>query len=81
MSDQPVQEQYITDAEGARTAVIVPLAIYERLLDAWEDVSDLRAITEYEAAKAAGEDLVAMSIDQVIAEYEARPANPSPECV
>ncbi len=81
MSDQPVQEQYITDAEGNRTAVIVPLAIYERLVDAWEDVSDLTAITEYEAAKAAGEDLDAVPVDQVIAEYESRQANPSPEGV
>ena len=78
MKDQPPQEQYITDAEGNRTAVIVPLAVYERLLDAWEDVSDLTAIGEYEAAKAAGKDLEAVPIDQVIAEFEARQAKQSP---
>jgi hypothetical protein len=64
------EEQYITDAEGNRVAVIVPLAVYERLLDAWEDFSDFKAIHEYEQDKAAGKDLGAIPIEQLITEYD-----------
>ena len=70
MSEE-LQEQYVTDADGNRVAAIVPLAIYGRLLDAWEDVTDLAAIEEYEAAKASGGDLDTIPFDQLVAEYDA----------
>ena len=41
------------DADGNRIAAIVPIAVYEKLLDAYEDQADLAAIREYEAEKAA----------------------------
>jgi hypothetical protein len=72
--DEPatLSEQYVTDADGKRIAVIVPIEVYERLLDAYEDMEDLAAIREYEAAKAAGEDLGAIPFEQFVEEYEAR---------
>ena len=45
---------FITDAAGARLAAIVPIAVYERLLDAYEDHADRESIADYEAAKADG---------------------------
>ena len=65
-------EQYITDADGNRIAVIVPLAVYERLLDAYEDQADLAAVRAYDAAKAAGEDLGEMPWEAYTAQVEAR---------
>ncbi len=69
-------EQYITDAEGKRIAVIVPIEVYERLLDAYEDMADLAAIREYEAAKAARqltpEETELVPWEQVKADYDAR---------
>ena len=37
------RKQYQTDAQGKRTAVVVPLADYERLL---EDLHDLAVVAE-----------------------------------
>ena len=70
-------EHYLTDAEGNRIAVVVPIDVYERLLDAYEDMEDLAAIREYEAAQAAGEDLGAIPFEQFVAEYETRHAAPA----
>jgi len=58
-----LNEQYLVDAEGNRTKVVLDLAEYERLLVALEELDDLRAYAE---AKAFGE--VAMPLEQVIAE-------------
>jgi hypothetical protein len=71
MSNGASPEQYITDADGNRTAVLVPIDVYERLLDAYEEIADLAAIQAYETTQANGTDDELISIDQAIAEYEA----------
>ncbi len=47
-----VQEQYVVDAEGNPVAVILDIKVYQRLLEAWEE---LEAIQAYDEAKASGE--------------------------
>jgi len=37
------RRQYLTDARGMRTAVVLPIAEYERML---EDLHDLRVVAE-----------------------------------
>jgi len=37
------RRQYLTDARGKRTAVVLPIAEYERML---EDLHDLRVVAE-----------------------------------
>ena len=37
------QEQFLTDAKGKRTGVILDLVTYERLLEAEEELADIRA--------------------------------------
>ena len=49
---------FVTDADGKRTGVLLDLETYEQLLEAWEELDDIRA---YDAAKAridAGEEEV-----------------------
>ncbi len=61
---------FVTDADGKRTGVLLDLETYEQLLDAWEELDDIRA---YDAAKAridAGEEEV-IPWDQALAEIEA----------
>lgn len=58
-------ERYIVDENGARIAVILPIAEYERLLDELEEQDDIRA---YDEAMAADE--VEVPLEQVIAEME-----------
>ena len=49
--------QYLSDASGRRTAVLLPIADYERLL---EDLQDLAAIAERrEEPTVSHEDLIA----------------------
>ncbi len=36
-----LNERYITDADGERTAVILEIATFERLLDELEDLEDI----------------------------------------
>jgi PHD/YefM family antitoxin component YafN of YafNO toxin-antitoxin module len=47
-----VQEQYVVDAEGNPVAVILDIKVYQRLLEALEE---LEAIQAYDEAKASGE--------------------------
>ena len=59
MSTSPdtLHPQYITDADGARVAVVLPLAEYETLL---EDLADLAALDErHDEACVSTEDLKA----------------------
>jgi hypothetical protein len=37
------QEQFLTDAKGKRTGVVLDLRTYERLREAEEELADLRA--------------------------------------
>ncbi len=51
-----LNERYITDADGKRTAVILEIATFERLLDELEDLEDIQAIYEAKQALARGEE-------------------------
>lgn len=57
--------QFVTDAEGKRTAVILDLETYEELIEAREELEDIRAA---DAAKA--EDPEGLSLAEARAEIE-----------
>ncbi len=59
--------QYVTDTEGNRTAVILDMETYRQLVEAQEELEDIRA---YDAAKAAGDEVI--PFDQALAEIEAQ---------
>jgi len=55
----------VTDSEGKRVAVILDLEQYEQLLDAAEELEDIRA---YDEAKASGDE--AIPFERAIREIE-----------
>lgn len=60
------KERYLTDEQGKRLAVILDVEIYERILDA---LDELEAIRAFDAAEASGEEPIPFeeamrSIDQ-----------------
>lgn len=57
--------QYLVDEKGNRTAVVLDLARYHELLEAEEDLDDIRA---YDAAKAEGGE--AIPFEQALKEIE-----------
>ena len=59
------ERRFIVDDRGEKTAVILDIAEYRRLL---EEVEELEAIRAYDAAKAAEHD--AIPFEQAIAEIE-----------
>ena len=60
-----LNEQYLVDAEGNRIKVVLDVADYQRLLEALEELDDLRA---YDEAKASADE--AIPLEQAIAEIE-----------
>ncbi len=50
-----VHPQYVVDAAQTRTAVFIPAAEWEEILEALEDLDDIRA---YDMAKAEGQEAV-----------------------
>jgi PHD/YefM family antitoxin component YafN of YafNO toxin-antitoxin module len=46
--------QYITDEDGRRISVVLPVEEYERLIEALEDAEDVRLYDEAKAEIAAG---------------------------
>jgi hypothetical protein len=40
------KEQYVVDAEGKRIAVLVDIATYEKMRDAYEELGDIKAYDE-----------------------------------
>lgn len=50
-----VHPQYVVDAAQTRTAVLIPAAEWEEILEALEDLDDIQA---YDAAKAEGQEAV-----------------------
>ncbi len=59
--------QFVTDTEGNRTAVILDMETYRQLVEAQEELEDIRV---YDAAKAAGDEVI--PFDQALAEIEAQ---------
>jgi hypothetical protein len=57
--------QYLVDEKGQRTGVVLDLERYQELLEAEEDLDDIRA---YDAAKAEGGE--AIPFEQAIKEIE-----------
>lgn len=60
-----LNEQYLVDADGNRVKAVLDLADYQRLLEALEELDDLRA---YDEAKASGDE--AIPLEQALAEIE-----------
>lgn len=65
MIAKPVQPQFVVDEEGNRTAVILDLKSYEELMEAVEELEDIRA---YDEAKARNEKPI--PLEQAIREIE-----------
>ncbi len=61
--------RYITDETGKRRGVILDIEEYERLLEALEDLEDLRAADETLAAIERGEE-DPLPLDQAVREME-----------
>lgn len=61
--------QFLTDEQGERTAVVLPIEEYERLLEALEDVEGLRAIDEALGEIERGEDEV-IPLEQALREIQ-----------
>ena len=60
------KEQFVVDASGKRTAVLLEISQYEKLLQAQEELEELRAFDEAKAS-----DDTAIPFPQAIAEIEA----------
>jgi PHD/YefM family antitoxin component YafN of YafNO toxin-antitoxin module len=60
-------EQYITDREGNRVAVVLELHQYEAFPEALEELEDLRA---YDRAKTSGDEVIPFA--QALREIEAQ---------
>lgn len=60
--------QYLTDAEGNRTALVLDLAIYQEMLEAWEEADATRA---YNRGKTLLADHELVPLDQARADLEA----------
>jgi PHD/YefM family antitoxin component YafN of YafNO toxin-antitoxin module len=50
-----IHPQYVVDTAQTRTAVLIPVAEWEQILEALEDLEDIR---EYDAAKAGSQEAV-----------------------
>jgi PHD/YefM family antitoxin component YafN of YafNO toxin-antitoxin module len=42
-------KQYVVDEKGRRTAVVLPIEVYEQLVEAAQDLEDIRAADEARA--------------------------------
>lgn len=60
-----VHPQYVVDERQQRTAVLLPLAEWERILDYLEELDDIRA---YDKAKAGSQEI--MPFEQVVREID-----------
>lgn len=62
-----LHERFVTDSAGRRTAVLLNMEEYEKLLQELEELESLKA---YDAAKSSGDE--AIPLDQALAEIEER---------
>ena len=60
-----LKERFIVDENGKRIGVLLDIEDYHRML---EELEELEAIRAYDAAKAAGDDL--LPLEQALAEIE-----------
>ena len=58
------REQYIVDQHGNRTAVLIDVQYYEKLLEALEEIESIRA---YDEAKTSGDEIVpfAQAVEEI----------------
>lgn len=59
------KHHFLVDDRGQRTAVILDIAEYEKLI---EEAEELEAIRAYDAAKASGDETI--SFEQAVADIE-----------
>lgn len=63
--------QYLFDSEGNATAVVLDLETYNRLIEAAEELQDIRDYVEAKRALEAGVETV-RPVEEAYADYEAR---------
>lgn len=70
--------QYLIDSAGNRIAVVIPIAVYEQLIERLEDYEDAAWAQQYADRKAAEllmpDELDGLPLDQAFAEIEAERA-------
>ncbi|CAN5786855.1 hypothetical protein BH23ACT11_BH23ACT11_10140 [soil metagenome] len=59
--------QYLTDKTGKRLSVVLPIEVYEKLLEEMEEMEDVRLYDEAKAEVERGEDEV-IPLEQAIRE-------------
>jgi hypothetical protein len=64
-----METRYVTDEKGERIGVILDVREYERLMEALEDLADLRAADETLQAIARGEEDL-LPLDEAVNEME-----------
>ncbi len=64
-AQNPASVQFLVDERGNRTAVVLDLRRYQELLEAEEDLDDVRA---YDEAKAANDEVI--PLEQALKEIE-----------
>ena len=64
-----METRYVTDEKGERIGVILDVREYERLMEALEDLADLRAADETLEAIARGEEDL-LPLDEAVHEME-----------
>jgi PHD/YefM family antitoxin component YafN of YafNO toxin-antitoxin module len=64
-----MEPRYVTDEKGERVGVILDVREYERLMEALEDLADLRAADETLEAIARGEEEL-LPLDEAVHEME-----------
>jgi hypothetical protein len=62
-----IHPQYITDKDGKKVSVVIPLAEYERILDELEELDDIKLFDEAKADKEPS-----MSFDEYVRQRSAR---------
>ena len=62
-----IKERYVVDENGARVGVLLDAEDYRRLLEELEELESIRA---YDAAKAAGDEVI--PFEQAVMEIEQR---------
>lgn len=60
-----IHERFVTDSAGRRTAVLLDMEEYEKLLQELEELESLKA---YDAAKSSGDEVI--PLEQALAEID-----------